>query len=322
MLVLLDRAGAWALRTIRSLGYGVAGNAVVMLAVVAVDTVFAVGIFQAVRALGAGPFSAVVMLPFFVTPLVVLSRMLRLAERVAKAVTEHNFEEAARVRRLIDGDGPPRNPCERAVRALGEAEGLLGQERWAEARDLFATIQIEELLELVQPGTASEHGYATAHAGQPALGIEQIERGIAVAERQKKYPLAKRWYLFYRLGVALSLAGRHEEAVDVLDSVLSDLEHGDAYAWTEAMFFLGQSHRGVGAADVAAEILELGAEQGRGPFAARARAALEEAKRMPHRGGGAAHEVRVALDDERSETRSPGEDQGWRDPAPGTRSSR
>ncbi len=285
---LLDRSAAWALRTLRSLGYGVGGTTAVMLAFLAPFALVSIALSLVAKPLGLVPLLVALLL---------LLRMTELANRLGRAVSAHDHEEAARLRRLIDGEGPPKNRVERNVRILGEAEALLAMEKWAEARDLFATIEIDALVAIAQPGVVSELGYATAHAGQPAEGVEHLLRAVAMAGADRTYPQAKRWFVDQRLGVALSLAGRHEEAITVLDDVTSN-GGGEPRPWTEALYFMAQSFAALGVGDASLELLSVAAAQGEGPFKARARAALEMAKGAPHRAGGP---VRVESIDEEPE---------------------
>lgn len=228
--------------------------------------------------------------------LLVLHRMTQLGHRLGRAVVAHDLEEAARLRRLIDGEGPPRNRVEKNVRMLGEAEALLAVEKWAEARDLFATIDIDALVALAQPGVVSELGYATAHAGQPAEGVEHLLRAVAMAEAVPSYPRGKRWFVDQRLGVALSLAGRHDEAIAVLDDVTSN-GLGEPRPWTEALYFLARSLGAMGETEGSSEVMAVASSEGEGPFAARARAALALALGAPHRAGGPAPEPADEPDD-------------------------
>lgn len=261
------------LRTLRSLGYGVGGTTAVMLAVVVPLAIASAALARIAKPLVLVPLAVV---------LIVLHRMIGLANRLGRAVAAGDAEEAARLRRLIDGEGPPRNRVEKNVRVLGEAEALLADEKWAEARDLFATIEVDVVHAIARPGIVSELGYATAHAGQAAEGVEHLLRAVHMAEAQRKYPRAKRWYVDQRLGVALSLAGRHDEALTVLDDVTSN-GGGEPRPWTEALWFMAQSFAALGMGDASVEFLAVAAERGEGPFKTRARAALELAMGAPHR---------------------------------------
>ena len=269
----LDRSAAWVLRTLRSLGYGAGGTTAVMLALVVPLAVVSAALARIAKPL--------VLVPL-VLMLIVLHRMIGLANRLGRAIAAGEVDEATRLRRLIDGEGPPRNRVEKNVRLVGQAEALLADEKWAEARDLFATIEVDVVHAIARPGIVSELGYATAHAGQPAEGVEHLLRAVRMAEAHRKYPRARRWYLDQRLGVALSLAGRHDEAITVLDPLTSD-GGGEPRPWTEALYFMAQSSAALGMADASLELLSVAAAQGEGPFRTRARAALELATSAPHR---------------------------------------
>lgn len=287
---LLDRSAAWVLRTLRSLGYGVVGTTFALLGALVPLLLVSIGLSMVAKPAGLLPLVLV---------MVVLQRMTQIVKRLGRATAAQDMEEAARLRRLIDGEGPPRNRTERSVRILGDAEALLAAEKWAEARDLFATIEVDALVAIAQPGVVSELGYATAHAGQPAEGVEHLLRAVRMADAQPKYPRTKRWFVDQRLGVALSLAGRHDEAITVLDDVTSN-GGGEPRPWTEALYFMAQSFAALGVTDASVDLLSLAARDGDGAFKARARAALEIAKSHPHRAEMVVREPEELEDDEES----------------------
>ncbi|CAN5900584.1 hypothetical protein BH11MYX4_BH11MYX4_44580 [soil metagenome] len=222
-------------------------------------------------------------------------RALSIGSEFSAAYEKEDFEAIGRLKRLMDGVGPPRTPFDRANRLLGEAELFLHFERWSEARDLFDRIERESLPELLRPGVLSELGYATAHAGQPELGLERATQAWKEAEAQSDYPDGKYWFVRARLGITLSLAGLHDDASEVLRDVLC-LEGGDARMWTAAQFFLACSLRASGDFDEAAAHLGH-ATEGEGPYVQRAKAALELAKGAPLR----ASAVLPEPEDERGE---------------------
>jgi len=235
----------------------------------------------------------------------IFNRGMLVAARYSTAHVNGDMEEAARWRRLMEGSDPPRTAFERANRQLGDAEMLLYFERWAEARDAFAQIDRDALSEVTRPGVLGQQGYATAHAGQPELGVEEVEKAVEESEAQPDYPAGKRWFMRVRLGVALSLADRHEDAVAVLDGVLAGIDgyDGEPREWTAAQFFLGRSLRANGSVDDAMVCFDSAARHGEGPFAVRAKAALALASGAPLRDAVHMREP-IALEEEAPEAAS------------------
>lgn len=214
-----------------------------------------------------------------------LLRATSLVRRQASAVERGAIEEVLAIRRTMEGSPESQTRFGRANSALGDAELLLRFERWAEARDAFASLDVEALPEAARPGISSQHAYAMAHAGEPDRAIPLLEGAVRDGDGRKDYPENKRWYLHARLGIALSLAGRHDDAIDVLGPLPDEEECGDAREWTAVMFFLAQSLRGAGATDDAMDVYE-NAKLGEGPFVARAKAALDLARAAPLRQAG------------------------------------
>ncbi len=231
-----------------------------------------------------------------------LNRVLTVSMDYGKAHGAGDIVQVARLKRLMDGSGPPRSPFERANRMLGDAELLAHFERWAEAREKLAEIDLEALPERARPGVLGHQGYATAHAGQADLGVELLEKAVEEAKAQPDYPAEKQWFMRVRLGIALSLAGRHEDAIAVLDAVLEGVDgyEGELREWTAALFFLGRSLRACGTFDEAMASFDAAARGGEGPFAPRAKAALDLAMGSPLRDGGhlpePAHDEEVEAD--------------------------
>ena len=247
---------------------------------------------QGVTALGA----SLLLLPGVLFGLA-LNRGVTVSMGYVNAYANGDIVEVARLKRLMDGTGPPRSPFERANRALGDAEVLVYVERWVEGRDALAKVDREALPVRARPGVLGQRGYATAHAGQADLGVELLEAAVEEAAAQPDYPAEKQWFMRVRLGIALSLAGRHDDAVAVLAAVLAGVGDydGDFREWTAAQFFLGRSLRACGTFDDAMVAFEAAARSGEGPFAPRARAALDLATGSPLRDDG---HVREPIADE------------------------
>lgn len=190
-----------------------------------------------------------------------------------KAIESRDFAEAMRVRAMIDGKGEPRSPAIRALKRVGDGELLLDFEKWSDAADTLALVDLGRLPALARPGILSELGYARAHAGDPERGLADIARAFELADAIAKYPEAKRFHLARRRGIALSLAGQHGRAIEELAPLARDF-YGSHREWAEAFYFLGRSHASLGEKDAAASALAIAAG-GDGPFVARAWKELE-----------------------------------------------
>lgn len=239
------------------------------------------------------PFPVVVLLVVLsFLPFIVMSAVLMRAGQIVKkfhaAYARRDIPEITRMKRLMEGSGPPANDQDRANRLLGEAELLLTFERWAEARDAYSRIDVSKLPPRAAPILGSARALATAHAGQGDLAVPMVEQALHLADTIADYPPGKRWVVHARLGVVLSLAGRHDDAVAVIEALLDDpsTEQAEVDEWTAALFFLGTSSRAAGAVDDALACFERAATEGEGPFVARAQAVLDRARAAPLRDGG------------------------------------
>jgi tetratricopeptide (TPR) repeat protein len=166
------------------------------------------------------------------------------------------------------------SPAAREMEKVGQGERLLLTEEWAAARDIYANIDRAELPEFNRPGVLNNFAYATAQAGDPEKGIALIEQAMAEAEAlAPDYPKEKLTFMRGTHAIALSLAGRHEEAVALLETIIA-IENPKR-AQTIRAYYLGQSYRALGRHDDAKKMFELCAS-GDGQFAPRGRAKLEE----------------------------------------------
>lgn len=207
-----------------------------------------------------------------------LHRRRRLLARYKEAFERGDHEEALRLRRLVRA-GLPDTPLTRVSELVGDGEALILRERWAEARDVLARIDRSLLPEVSRPGVLNNLAYATALAGEPARAAELARQAIEEAKAQgAAYPSEKRPFLRGTLGVALSLAGGHEEAIALLAPLLDD---GPKRAIAARAYHLGGSLRALGRFEEAQRAFTRGAAQD-GPFAARCEDAL--GSMTPHRG--------------------------------------
>ena len=246
-----------------------------------------VALASALRALHVSrPVAFVAVAVAFLPALFMFAAILRgltVGREYNAAHEREDVDEIKRLKRLMEGDDPVLTAFGRANSDVGDAELLLAFERWAEARDLFATIDREALPALRRPGVLNELGYATAHAGEPGRAISVLEASLCEAEAQAGYPDEKMWVLRTRFGIGLSLAGRHEDAIEVLLHMVTS-EASDSRLWTAAHFFLACSLRASGNFDDAAVHLEAAAD-GDGRYVERAKAALQLAAAAPLRAG-------------------------------------
>ncbi len=216
--------------------------------------------------------------------LATLFGMRRVQRRLVGAEEAGDARAFRALRALIEGGAAPRTAREAALRAVGEGELLLMEERWDEARDAFARVVREDLPAITRPGILGELGLATAHAGDPVRGAELALRALGEADAQLVYPKVKRFHLLLRAGIALVLAGEHTRGARLLFDAL-ETEAGRARELGALCFFLASSFRALADGEEALRWLALAART-RGPWAERAKVALDEAKRAPHREGG------------------------------------
>jgi tetratricopeptide (TPR) repeat protein len=249
------------------------------------------GVLAAVKALHTTPTPVVLaavgaLVVFGLVMSLAVFRAQRLQRRYYDAYARADIETVRALQRMMHGEHEPRNAFERANRALAAAELLLHFERWPEARDAYAAVDVAAMPAEKRPGIRSAHALATAHAGDPVAALAMLESALREADAVRGYAEAKRWYVRARHGMILSLAGRHEEAFEVLDAVLTVEEPGELPHWTAACFFIARSLQALGRIDDAQDALR-SATTGDGPFVARAQAALELSSRSPLRDGGA-----------------------------------
>lgn len=217
------------------------------------------------------------MIPVVMIHSVVLASLVRIAQittAYSKAFEARDFVEVMRIREIIEGKGEPRGRAMRAMKRVGDGELLLEFEKWDEAADVFASVERDALPEISRPGILSELGYARAHAGKVDKGVADIEHALEEAKAQAAYPDGKRFHLARRHGIALSLAGEHERAIEIIEPLKDDFK-GNPREWTEAHYFLGRSHAALDAHHDAAQAF-VSAAVGEGPFAGRAWKELEK----------------------------------------------
>lgn len=214
------------------------------------------------------------ILPLHAVFVATLVRLGTIAAEYSRAFEYRDFAEVMRLRQIIEGTGEPKSRAMRAMKRVGDGELLIEFEMFKEAAAVLATVELSALPEIARPGVLSELGYAHAHGGQVDRAVTEIETALAEADAQASYPSMKRFHLVRRHGIALSLAGEHERAVDVLAPLATDFQ-GNSREWAEAFFFLGRSHAALDDAQLATHSF-VRAVMGDGPFVPRAWSELEK----------------------------------------------
>ncbi|MBX3261314.1 MAG: tetratricopeptide repeat protein [Labilithrix sp.] len=188
------------------------------------------------------------------------------------AFARGDADAADAIARRIAELQPPAPPrVTEARESVGIGERLLLRQDWAAARDVLSSID-RKLLEAAQrPGVLNNLAYATAQAGDPDGAIALAERALAEAERARDYPPDKVLNIRGTRGIALSLAGRHEEAVAALAPLLE--ARAAPHAAATRGFYLGSSLWTLARRDDARREWRRAASL-TGPFAIRARERL------------------------------------------------
>lgn len=213
----LDRSAAWSLREARRNGL------VVLLVPLTVGGFIALA-FQLGRPMAAMPLA--VAFGIIAWSYAAQVSVRNFAARYEEAFAERDLAAIARLRRLYEGEHP-RTPAEHALRHVGDAELFMRLERWEEARESYAKIDRDCIPPGARPGVLGAHGFVTARAGEPDLGVALLERATAEADAMRSYPEDKRWNLRTRHGMALSLAQRHEEAIAMLAPLIDGDDDDD-----------------------------------------------------------------------------------------------
>ena len=161
-------------------------------------------------------------------------------------------------------------------------EEMIIRKRWAEAQAALAKVDLDQFVSSSRAVILNNLAYATARSGNPEEALAIIERAYAEADKSPNERMVKALpSLRGTQGIALTLAGRHEEALPLL---ALGVEDGSARSRSERWYWLGRVHRTLGreddARDAFAKAIELGGESG--PCAEEAKAALAEG--TPFRG--------------------------------------
>lgn len=173
----------------------------------------------------------------------------------------------------------------RQARALADfdvASELILEERWSEARERLRTIDLAAFPEESAVVMGNNLAFVTAFAGDPAAAIplarEVVMRATTLAAVHRIGPEYAS-YARGTLGIALGLAGEHEEAIEILGP-LADEPAPPSIVAVRA-FHLGESLRSIGDHLRAAEAYAKAETDADGPWATRAKAA--RLRLAPHR---------------------------------------
>jgi len=196
-------------------------------------------------------------------------KLLDVAKAYTDALDRGDADELARLRGitrpLYAKYGPKRA---QAFEKLGLGEELIVRERWAEARDVLASVDRALLMRAQRPGALTNLAYTMAHAGDPKRACALAAQALTEAGDDPTYPPEKLANLQGTHGIALSLAGHHVEAVSRLQS-LPDAA-GSRRALAVRAFYLGVSLEALDRHAEARRVWEIGAQKD-GPFAQRSR---------------------------------------------------
>jgi tetratricopeptide (TPR) repeat protein len=159
------------------------------------------------------------------------------------------------------------------------AEEMLVRKRWAESRAAFEQARLRHFSNASRAVILNNLAYVTARNGDPTGALEIIERAYAEADKSPNAAMLQAiGSLHGTKGIALTLAGRHEEAVPLLEL---GAETGSPRSRSERLYWLGRVHRILGREDEAREAFGRAVEL-EGPCTEEARSALAEA--TPFRG--------------------------------------
>lgn len=154
---------------------------------------------------------------------------------------------------------------------------LLARKQWALGRDALAKVNPKALNGAYGIVLRNNLAYATARSGDPATAIPMAESALAEAKETDASAIVPS--VKGTLGIALTLDGRHEEALPLLEEAVR--AGGEARSQNERLYWLGHAYRALGRSDDAVDAFTRSASFD-GPSTEDARAALAE--RTPFRG--------------------------------------
>lgn len=153
------------------------------------------------------------------------------------------------------------DPDERAAYTnMRLGEEMILRKRWAEARAAPAKVDLAHFEKDSQAVILNNLAYTTARNGDPTEAIVLIERAYATADKSPGNKMVRALPSMRAThGIALHLAGRHEEALPLLEVSVDD---GSNRVRNERLYWLGRIYRMLGREDDArvafARAIELG----------------------------------------------------------------
>jgi tetratricopeptide (TPR) repeat protein len=210
------------------------------------------------RAIGFDPFKAALILivPLLLSLVGVQLYLVRDAHR--KLQRAFATEDLPAIRRelaqLIDYFRD--QPRMRELLRMGEASAYVADEKYAEARAIFESIDQGILGEDSLPTIQNNLAYCMAHLGEAERAIELARAAVGRAEGQSPAQVAN---MLGTLGICQLLAGHADEAVPVLQKALGRGTQGQPvqrHAQAIRAYYLGEALAKLGRAAEANEAWE------------------------------------------------------------------
>lgn len=200
---------------------------------------------------GGGWDAALVAWPALAAWIVVRRAALRetrkLPARYADAFARSDADALAEVRRLYGYLYADSVVADAIMHALAGTE-LLVRKQWGDARDELAKVERRVLPKEVDVISLNNLAYATARAGDAARGVILVESALEQARHVETDAMKRSLPSLHGThGIALHLAGRHEDALPILEEVAQ--ADGIDRLRNERLYWLGCAYRAVGRDD-------------------------------------------------------------------------
>jgi tetratricopeptide (TPR) repeat protein len=158
-------------------------------------------------------------------------------------------------------------------------EEMIVRKGWAEGQAALEKVDLSHFTASSRATILNNLAYVTARNGDPTRALEIIERAFEHGDQSPNEKMVETLPTLHGTkGMALTLAGRHEEALPLLEL---GVEGGSPRSRNERLYWLGRVHRILGQEDEAQNAFGRAIELG-GPCTDDARTALAEA--TPFRG--------------------------------------
>lgn len=202
----------------------------------------------------------------------------RLPQRYYDAFARGDADELAALNRLFTLFYSDRDE-RRAHDTMRLGEEMIVRKRWPDAQAALEKVDLEWFPPHSRAVVLNNLAYATARNGNPVAALEIVERAYAEGDKAAGAKMTNALPSMRAThAIALTLAGRHEEALPLLELCVKE---GTARSRNERLYWLGYVERMLGRDDEAriafAQAIELG-----GPCTEEARAALADG--TPFRG--------------------------------------